>query len=450
MQTIDIAQVIDRLKIGGFHIRLLVFSFLIMMTDGFDLGAAAFAGPALIKEWGIKGPELRVLFSAALVAGLAGPPLLGWLSDHFGRRRVVIGGALFFGAFTLLSVLTHSLNELIVVRVIAGIGLAGVLPIVVALNNEFAPRRVRATMVIIMFTGVTFGGGLPGLVAAKFMGEYGWRILFWIGGLAPIAVAILLIFVLPESIKFLSLRPQRRPELARLLGTLQPGLVIPQEAQIVIGGEENRGRFSMKALFEGGLAFLTPLFWIANAINLGSFYFLNQWIPTILSTAGVPVEHAAIATTLFQFGGTLGGLLSMRLLDRYGFIPVPVLFACAIPVVASIGLPGLPELAVVALIAASGFCLLGLQFGMIALEATIYPTYIRAWGLGSCFAAGRVGSGIGPYMGGVLLAMHLPLQDIFLYASGPLVIGLAAAVAITPLYRRQFVLANAPAASASD
>jgi MFS transporter, AAHS family, 4-hydroxybenzoate transporter len=165
------------------------------------------------------------------------------------------------------------------------------------------------------------------------------------------------------------------------------------------------------------------------------FYFVNQWTPILLSSAGISVAHAAIATALFQFGGTLGGLVIMRPLDKYGFIPVPILFACAIPIMICIGLPGLGETAIMILIAAAGFCLLGLQFGNIASSPNVFPTYIRSWGIGSCFAAGRCGSVVGPVVGGILIGMKLPLQTLFLIAALPLVIGLVAAAILTPLYK---------------
>ncbi len=255
------------------------------------------------------------------------------------------------------------------------------------------------------------------------MAAYGWQILFWIGGFVPLLAALLVFFTLPESIKYLSLRPERSGDLADILGRLQPGLVVDRNARFVIGGEDNRGSFSWTAIFKGRLAWITPLFWISNAINLMIFYFVNQWIPTILSTNGVSVAHAALAITAFQFAGTIGGLVIMRPLDKFGFVPVPILFACAIPIVACIGLPGMSEGLTIALVAASGFCLLGLQFGNIASETNMYPTYIRSWGVGSCFGAGRVGSVIGPYVGGWLIQMNLPRQELFFIAAIPLVLG---------------------------
>jgi AAHS family 4-hydroxybenzoate transporter-like MFS transporter len=435
-RVIDIERVFDDQKIGGFHIKLILLSFLVLMTDGFDLGAAAYAGPGILKEWNLSGRELGALFSSSIAAGFIGPPLFGFLSDKFGRKRVIVGGAYFFGLFTLAAVLTNSLTELIVVRVLAGVALGGMLPIVVTLNNEFAPARVRATLVVLIFTGVTFGGGLPGFVAAKLMGEYGWRSLFWIGGIAPIVIASILAITLPESIKFLALRPRRRNELVTLLKKLRSDLVIDSDTEFVISGEENRSRFSMPALLTGPLAVLTPLFWISNFIAVMSLYFMNQWMPTVLSASGISVAQAAIATTLFQFGGTLAGLISMRFLDKYGFIPVPILFGCAIPIIACVGMPFVSPYFLLALMFGAGFCILGVQFGNIATEANIYPTYIRAWGVGSNFAIGRIGGALGPLLGGFAFSAKLPAQQIFLIATLPLIIGLIATLAIIPLYQR--------------
>jgi AAHS family 4-hydroxybenzoate transporter-like MFS transporter len=232
------------------------------------------------------------------------------------------------------------------------------------------------------------------------------------------------------------LRPRRRNELVTLLKKLRSDLVIDSDTEFVISGEENRSRFSMPALLTGRLAVLTPLFWISNFIAVMSLYFMNQWMPTVLSASGISVAQAAIATTLFQFGGTLAGLISMRFLDKYGFIPVPILFGCAIPIIACVGMPFVSPYFLLALMFGAGFCILGVQFGNIATEANIYPTYIRAWGVGSNFAIGRIGGALGPLLGGFAFSAKLPAQQIFLIATLPLIIGLIATLAIIPLYQR--------------
>src|ERR1700733_897415 len=225
-KLVDISRILDDQKIGPFQIQLLILSFIVMMFDGYDIGAAAFAGPSLIHEWGLRGPELGVLFSATLISGLIGSPLLGYLSDHYGRKRIIVYASCYFGILTTTAVLATSVGSLTLLRFFAGIGIAGMLPVVVALNNEFAPRGFRATMVVIMFTGVTFGGGLPGLVAAKFIPVFGWHVLFWVGGIAAVIISLILTFTLPESVKYLALQPKRRDDLVAILTALQPNLTI--------------------------------------------------------------------------------------------------------------------------------------------------------------------------------------------------------------------------------
>src|ERR1700733_555394 len=453
-RTVDIAPIIDRQKIGAFHIKLIIIAFIVVMVDGYDIAAAAIAAPALIKEWHFPPQLLGGLFSAGLFAGLMGPLALGWISDHYGRRSAIILGSIFFGIFTWASVLSTDLNTMIWLRFIAGLGISGVLPITVALVNEYAPRRVRATLFVLMFSGVTFGGAIPGMVGAALMADYGWRILFTIGGIVPILAGILVFFTLPESIKYLSLKAERHVQLVRTLAIMQPGLTLDPASNFVIGGEDNRQKFSYAAIFKGRLAWITPMFWLSNAINLMIFYFVNQWMPTILAGNGVPAGRAGLAVTGVQLAGTLGGLIIMRPLDLFGFIPVPILFALAIPIIACIGLSGLSVTMTFVLVAAAGFCLLGLQFGNIASETNMYPTYIRSWGVGSCFGAGRVGSVIGPYVGGYLIAAHMPLQQMFMIAAIPLVLGLVNSIVLVPLYRTEWAnqggMRGMPAHAAGD
>ena len=440
MSVIDISALVGDRRIGRFHLKLLALSYLLLMADGFDLGAAGFAGPGILREWHLGGRDLGLLFSTSIAAGFFGPPLFGFLADRFGRKRVIVGGAITFGLLTLATVAAREFYELLAMRILAGIALAGTLPIVVTLNNEFAPLRFRATLVMLVFTGVTFGGALPGIVAAHYMASHGWRILFWVGGAGPIVVSVILAINLPESIKFLVLRPHRRTELVAILQRLQPGLVVPLDATFVLRGEEDAAKFSLKALFAGRLARLTPLFWISNFVAVTGVYFMNQWLPTILSTSGVTTADAAWATTLFQVGGTIGSLLAMRFLDRVGFLPVPLFFAGAIPLIILIGTSGLSTPLLLAIVFGAGFCLLGAQLGNIGTEGNIYPTAVRSSGVGSNFAVGRIGGGLGPLIGGFAFSAHVPTQTIFIGLAIPLGIGLVATAFAVPLYRRHIRL----------
>jgi AAHS family 4-hydroxybenzoate transporter-like MFS transporter len=225
--------------------------------------------------------------------------------------------------------------------------------------------------------------------------------------------------------------------LVAVLHRLAPGTAVAAGDRFVLGDEANRAEFSYKDLLAGRLAWMTPLYWLANVVSLLVFFFVNQWTPVLLAASGVAPERAALSTTLIMLGGLAGALAVMRPIDKIGLVPVPILFAVSIPAVAALGIPGLPEAALLALAFVAGFCLVGFQFGLIATESQIYPTYIRSWGVGSCFAFGRVGSVIGPLVAGAMLARELPVQNLFYVAAALLGVGLLATAKLTPLYRQR-------------
>lgn len=433
-KNVDLTEFVDRQKFGSFHFIVILWCFLVQLADGFDITAAAFVAPVLRQQWNLTGPQLGGLFSASLFAGFFGPPAFGMISDRFGRRVAITLGAFVFGAFTLAAVWARDIDELIYLRFAAGLGMSGALPVTVALTNEYAPRRLRGMLVMLMFTGSTIGGGLPGLFAGQLIPAYGWQSIFWIGGLAPLVIGACLFFFLPESLKFLSLRPARRAELTGNMARMEPGYSAPENATFAIHGEENTANFSPKHLFVGKLALLTPLLWWCFATATLIFYFINNWIPSILTAQGWPLSHAVWATTLFQFGGTLGGIAISRPFDKWGMIPVTILYAVAIPVVACVGLPGNSEPMLLALVGLAGFCVLGLNFGNIACAGNIYPTAIRSYGTGWAFFFGRGGAVLGPMIGGALIARQVPTEQIFYIAAIPLAVAVVVSFIVSRLY----------------
>ncbi len=172
-----------------------------------------------------------------------------------------------------------------------------------------------------------------------------------------------------------------------------------------------------------------------------AFYFVSSWLPSILATSSVGVSKAALATSLYTLAGTIGGLAIMQPLDRLGFLPIPILFFCGIPFLVGIGVPGLSEPFLLTTILMAGFCIYGLQFGIIAMEGQIYPPSVRGRGLGFCFAAARIGASIGPLLGGLLIS-YLNTQMLFMVFAIPLVAGGLATSVITILYRRQTIAAR--------
>lgn len=440
-RTIDISRLIDDSGVNPFNIWLVVFCFFLVLIDGYDIGAAAFAAPALIKAWAIADrAALGTLFSASLFGILFGSPLFGYVGDRFGRKVAIIGSLSTFGVLTLAACWAKALDQLIYLRFLAGIGIGGLLPNAIALNAEYAPRQYRATMVIVMFCGITVGGAVPGAVAASLVPEYGWQVLFALGGIVPIIAALAAGLWLPESIKHLVVKRGRQAEIAHLVRRIAPGTMVENDTRFVVEGKQKYEGFSPAYLFRDGLALITPLLWICFATNLMGFYFLMSWMPTLLTSANLPPSAAAYATSCFQIGGTLGGLMLSVLMDKKGLIPVSVLFLCAIPVVGAIGYAAISssEMLLMVIIFFAGFCVLGLQFGLNATSAMIYPTSFRSNGSGWAFAIGRFGSVAGPMVGGALIARHLALQDLYLWATVPFIVGGLASIGLARLYTATF------------
>src|SRR5262249_3465396 len=188
-----------------------------------------------------------------------------------------------------------------------------------------------------------------------------------------------------ESIKFLSLKPSRRTELVHAMSKLVPDLTISAETKYVIGGEINR-KFSFWDLFEGWLAVGTPLLWLVNILTLMVFFSVNQWMPTILATAGMPVQDAQWGTIVLQIGNIFGAFTLMRPLAKGGYWPVAVGCGVTVPFLAFLGVPGLSFTAILGSVFIAGIGIAWLQFGDIAVESQIYSTYTRSWGIGICFA----------------------------------------------------------------
>ena len=440
-QRIDVSELIDERRVCTYNVMIVALSFLVILFDGYDITAMGFAAPYLVKAWQIPGgPALGPVFSASLFGVLFGSPILGFVGDRYGRKVAVVASCLLFGVFTLAAAWATSLDQLMVLRALAGLGLGGLLPNMIALNGEFAPRRFRATMIILMFCGVTAGGALPGAVAVWLVPVFGWQALFYVGGLLPLVMVVGAILWLPESVKFLALRPATRGRAVAVLNRLMPDLKIAPDALLIIPGEHVEGSLSPKMLFSGGLAVITPLLWLCFAINLMGYYFLISWMPTLLTAQKVlSPSHVALAGALIQIGGTLGGLVIARPMDLKGFIPVAFFSTAAVPCVALIGVAaGTSETALLAMMFLAGFCLLGLQFGLNATSAMIYPTQVRSNGSGWAFGVGRFGSIAGPIVGGFLIQMKLPIETLFVIAAIPFAIGAVSAITLTRFYAVQF------------
>ena len=447
-RTIDIDAIVDGQKLGWLAWSVVLWSFLLMVLDGFDIQALSVSAPQVIRAWHVDPATIGPMLSASNFGVLFGAPLFGWIGDRYGRKPAILTAGTTFGVFTLATVLVGSVDQMALLRFFAGVGIAGVLGNTIALTAEMAPVRARATMVILMFCGNTLGGAVPGLIAPWSFAHYGWPALFVIGGALPLLLVALLAFVLPESIKFLGLDPARRERTERMARRMAPGLGIGTGDRLVMTLKDEKLRGSFADLFRGRFAVITPLIWALFAINLMVFYFAGFWLPTVvgpaLVRAGGSADTAGYALAMFQIGGTLGGLVLSRFIDRFGLKPVLFYFVIGGPFIFGIGYSAayaqdwlLPAAFM------AGFGALGAQFGLNAGAGIIYPTHIRANGVGWAFGVGRFGAVLGPILGGTLMAAHVGVDRMYLFAASPYVVSFLAALVLIRLVDRSRPAARA-------
>jgi AAHS family 4-hydroxybenzoate transporter-like MFS transporter len=225
--VIQVSRLLDERGLSSFQIKLLIWSLFIVLIDGYDIAAIAFAAPSLAKEWALKPGSLGPVFSASLIGILFGSGIFGWVGDRCGRKAALIWSNLVFGIFTLAAAYSTNLDQMFWLRLLAGLGIGGVIPNVVAINAESAPRKLRATLAIIAVGCVPLGGAVPGFVTAVFVPQYGWQILFLIGGIVPILVAIAAMVGLPESIKFMALHEGQRRKMELTIKAIRPDYQVP-------------------------------------------------------------------------------------------------------------------------------------------------------------------------------------------------------------------------------
>lgn len=424
MEKVNINETIDNAKFSLFHWKVLVWCLLIIIFDGYDLVIYGVALPLLMQQWSLTAVQAGLLASAALFGMMFGAMIFGTLSDRLGRKKTIMICVTLFSGFTFLGAFATNPVEFAILRFIAGLGIGGVMPNVVALMTEYAPKKIRSTLVAIMFSGYAIGGMTSALLGAWLVKDMGWQIMFLIAGIPLLMLPIIWKF-LPESLAFL-IKSGKEEQAKQIINKLLPTRDIHQNTQLVFN-ENIHHEAPVKALFQDGRAFSTFMFWIAFFMCLLMVYALGSWLPKLMLQAGYSLGASMLFLFALNIGGMVGAIGGGALADRFHLKPVITsMFVIGAAALILLGFNS-PQIVLYSLIALAGATTIGSQILLYTFVAQFYPTTVRSTGMGWASGIGRIGAIIGPVLTGALLTFELPHQMNFLAIAIP---GVIAAFAI--------------------
>ncbi|MBH1997882.1 MAG: aromatic acid/H+ symport family MFS transporter [Sphingomonadaceae bacterium] len=431
MQGIDINRHIDEAVFGKLHLKIIIACAILLIVDGYDVFIYGVVLPQLMDQWGLSAPQAGSLASWALFGMMSGALFFGPLGDRIGRKTCITICFALFSAATFINGFATTPTMFGVLRFLAGLGCGGLMPNAVALTNEYAPKRMRSTLVALMFSGYAVGGMMAAGLGIWLLPLFGWQAMFFAAAI-PLVLLPLVLRGLPESAGFL-VRQGRQEQARAILQQLSPGK--PLEGPL-LQPQGVAGRTGIGELFRQNRALGTASMWLCFFCCLLMVYALGSWLPQLMRSAGYSLGSSLSFLLALNFGGMFGAIVGGRLADRFGLPQVVIAyFLLGAICICLLGLNGpMPILYLLIFVAGAGTT--GTQILLYASVADFYELSVRSTGLGWASGMGRVGAIVGPMLGGLLLAAQLPMALNFVAFAIPGLVSVLA-TAVFMLNRRQ-------------
>jgi MFS transporter, AAHS family, 4-hydroxybenzoate transporter len=429
-----VSELIDQRPLSRFQMTAMALCGMVIVLDGFDAQSIGFLAPSMANSMHLPVRTFGPVFGAALFGLMISSLTAGLFADRWGRKWPIVVSTVSFGIFAALTPQAATLHELELLRFFTGLGLGGALANVVALLSEYAPKRMLSVYVSILFCGMPLGAVIGGLVAWVILPRWGWQSVFYAGGILPLALSFVLILTLPESVRFLEVRGADHRKIAKIMARISPDLADP-DLYAGLSREDRRKSMPVIYLFTEGRALGTILLWIPFFMNLLILYFVVSWLPSLLQQAGAPVSAGITAVVLFSAGGFAGSFAAGYMMERWGtFAVLLAQFAASTVLIASLAYSE-TFLLTMLITLVLGFAVQSAQGGLGAVAAIFYPTAIRSTGVGWALGIGRIGSIVGPMLGGLMLTLRWGPRQILLAGAIPALC--AAAATLLSLLRKR-------------
>lgn len=432
MREIELHALVDDAKLNRLHYVVLLWCALVIVFDGYDLAVAGIALPSIMKTMGVNPAQVGFMVSSAFFGIMFGNIVIGTVADRIGRRWAIAISLTTFSVFTAAAGIASSPMAFGLARFIAGVGIGGVMPNVIAQMTEYSPRRVRSMMVTLAFGGYSVGGMLAAVLGKGMIERYGWPSVFIAAGV-PVLLVPLLLAWMPESMAYL-IRCGNTKKLARIVRCLDPDYQPLAGDRFVMRSEDKATNASIRHLFTEGRGLSTIMFWIANFICLFMTYALSSWLTKLMASAGYGLGSALTFVLVLNFGALIGAVYGGWLADRFH---IKTVLVCMYLIAAvSISLLGykVPTGLLFVLVGLAGASTIGTQIVNFAYAGQFYPMAVRSTGIGWVLGVGRGGAIVAPILIGLLVGMGLPLKQNFMTIGLP---ALAAAIAVGLINHRR-------------
>jgi len=419
-EIVNIVDVVETQERTWFAWSLFLMCCLVMLVDGFNQQSLNYAAPAIIEDWGVPAALMTGVVADINIFGwMVGAVMFTMLADNIGRRKAILLAVFVFSIFTIALSFTTNIVQLSIVRFISALGIGGGMPMAISLIADYAQTKTRGLKITLLYLGYTGGSSGGGFLAAALTTNYGWKAIFLVGGIASLLISIALVFALPESVRFLVLKHGSKARILDYARKLKPQAGFNAETEFFIAETAKKG-VPVKHLFTEGRAAMTFFLWLALGFSFVTHFFLSASLATLLSKVShqMSIPDAQMTSALFQMGAGFAWCVGW-LLDKRGIQMITLIMLLGALPVAALGVVT-GDAAIIVFALASGILVLGGGIGINAVSGMVYPTAIRSTGTGAAFAAARIGALMGPAIAGYLIAMHAPLQTIFLIAAFPM------------------------------
>jgi MFS transporter, AAHS family, benzoate transport protein len=423
MESININKIIDGSKFNRFHITIFILFIAIISFDGFDMVIYGATLPVLMNSLGMDAAKAGIIGSYALIGAAMGALASGFLADMIGRKKVIIICAALFSAGTFTTGLTNNPEVFGLFRFMTGLGLGGVMPNVVSLATEYAPAKNRAIMIAAIFSGMQIGGILAAGIGMWLIPLYGWRAVYFVGGIPLIFIPLMYRFM-PESAIHL-LNKGHLTDLKSILGKLDQDIEIPDDARFEM--DKGTEKSNLSAIFIEKRALSTIFIWLVYFMNMYMIFGLGTWLPKLMIMAGFGLGTGLLFLLTLNLGALAGSNIAGFIADKVGY--KSTLVTLYIIAFCSIAMMSLTTnlAAIVILVALAGIGFYGGQNVAHGYVSLFYPPKMRSTAMGFAFGIGRLGAISGPMLAGFLVSLNVPLYVNFIWLAIP---GLIAAISV--------------------